>query len=551
MRALVARWAERLSAVWRRSLQARVVISTVALSGLVVALLGVALLRQISDGLVGQRVDLALAEAGQSSAEVQSSLTAASADFDVDAQLADLAERVVSRGRSQGYDVVLIGPLARGSSAPAGGGQRFSPGIDPTSVPSALRREVERADGAGDGWTYTTLRRGEPGSGEPVSSVPAVAVGTRLVLPADGGTYALYHLFPMEQEEQTLALVRRALLTSGLLLLVLVAGVAWLVARQVVTPVRLARRVAERIASGRLEERMQVRGEDDIARLASSFNQMATSLQKQIRALEEMSAGQRRFVSDVSHELRTPLTTVRMAADVLYDGRSRYDPVTARSAELLHTELDRFENLLTGLLEISRFDAGAAALHLDRVDLVDVARRVVASTSLLADNAGVRLVLLPPPLPCVVEADALRVERIVANLVGNAIDYARPAVVPDIEVRVAGNAGACAVTVRDHGVGLAPGDEVRVFNRFWRADPARARTTGGTGLGLAIAREDALLHGGLLEAWGRPGEGAQFRLTLPRRAGDDPGESPLPLVPEDAGPAAPASRPRAAGAVRE
>ncbi|GAA1920522.1 MtrAB system histidine kinase MtrB [Nocardioides marmoribigeumensis] len=540
-RSALARAAASAARLWRRSLQARVVLSTVALTALVVALLGVALLRQISDGLVGERVEVALAEAGQSSAEVQKSLSAASTDFDVEAQLSDLAARVVERGRSQGYDVVLIGPLATSpgstgdGTGPTGGGQRFSPGLDPTSVPPALRRKVESPTGGGDGWTYTELRSGggATGSDEP-TRVPAVVVGSRLVLPADGGTYALYHLFPMGQEEQTLALVRRALLTSGLLLMLLVAGVAFLVARQVVTPVRLARRVAERIASGRLEERMQVRGEDDIARLAGSFNQMAASLQKQIRALEDMSAGQRRFVSDVSHELRTPLTTVRMAADVLHDGRHRFDPVTARSAELLHTELDRFENLLTGLLEISRFDAGAATMHLDRVDLVDVARRVVGSMSLLAEDAGVRLVLLPPDLPCVVEADALRVERVVRNLVGNAIDYARPAIVPDIEVRVAGNDTACALTVRDHGVGLAPGDETRVFNRFWRADPARARTTGGTGLGLAIAREDARLHGGWLEAWGRPGEGAQFRLTLPRRAGEDPVSSPLPLQPEPA-----------------
>ena len=530
VKAWLARSAAAAAHLWRRSLQVRVVLSTVALTAVVVALLGLALLRQISDGLVGKRVDVALAEAGQSSSEVQSSLSAASADFDVDAQLADLAARVVERGRSQGYDVVLIGPLDPSGAAIGGGGQRFTPGLDPSSVPTSLRRSVEAGRGAGQGWTYTELHRSA--EADESTAVPAVVVGSRLVLPADGGTYALYHLFPMEQEEQTLALVRRSLLTSGALLMILVAGVAYLVARQVVTPVRLARRVAERIASGRLEERMQVRGEDDIARLAGSFNQMAASLQKQIRALEDMSAGQRRFVSDVSHELRTPLTTVRMAADVLHDGRHRFDPVTARSAELLHAELDRFENLLTGLLEISRFDAGAAALHLDRVDLVDVARRVVAGTSLLAEKAGVRLVLIPPDLPCLVEADALRVERVVRNLVGNAIDYARPAVVPDIEVRVAANNTAAAVTVRDHGVGLAPGDEARVFNRFWRADPARARTTGGTGLGLAIAREDARLHGGWLEAWGRPGEGAQFRLTLPRRAGEDPVSSPLPLVPD-------------------
>ncbi len=141
----------------------------------------------------------------------------------------------------------------------------------------------------------------------------------------------------------------------------------------------MARRVAERIASGRLEERMHVSGEDDIARLATSFNQMAEALQSQIRKLVELSRVQRTFVSDVSHELRTPLTTVRMAGDVLHDARASFDPVTARAAELLQTELDRFENLLGDLLEISRYDAGAAVLELEDTNLSDVVHRVVAA----------------------------------------------------------------------------------------------------------------------------------------------------------------------------
>ena len=181
-----------------------------------------------------------------------------------------------------------------------------------------------------------------------------------------------------------------------MLLLVLVAGITWLVTRQVVTPIRLARRVAERLAAGELQERLRVTGEDDLARLATSFNQMASSLQKQIRQLEELSRVQRRFVSDVSHELRTPLTTVRMAGDVLHDARSDFDPATARAAELLQTELDRFETLLADLLEISRFDAGAAQLDVDDVNLVDVAHRVIDMTRALADQRGVAVLVRAP-----------------------------------------------------------------------------------------------------------------------------------------------------------
>jgi len=316
---------------------------------------------------------------------------------------------------------------------------------------------------------------------------------------------------------------------------VLVAGMTWLVTRQVVTPIRMARRVAERLAAGQLQERLRVVGEDDLARLATSFNQMASNLQRQIRQLEELSRVQRRFVSDVSHELRTPLTTVRMASDVLHDARHEFDPVTARSAELLQTELDRFETLLVDLLEISRFDAGAAVLDVEDVNLVDVAHRVVDMTRPLAEQRGVQVRVQAPSHPCPAEADVRRVERIVRNLVTNAIDHAESrGHGAEVLIRVAGDDHAAAVAVRDYGVGLAPGEAAMVFNRFWRADPARARTSGGTGLGLAISLEDTHLHGGWLQAWGRPGRGAQFRLTLPRRAGAPLRQSPLPLVPSDA-----------------
>ena len=207
-------------------------------------------------------------------------------------------------------------------------------------------------------------------------------------LPADGEHLHVYYLFPLEEQE-TLALLSRALLTGGLLLLVLVAGVKLLVAQQVVdagADGAPGRRAARRRASCR--SGCAVTGEDDLARLATSFNQMATSLQRQIGQLEELSRVQRRFVSDVSHELRTPLTTVRMAGDVLYDARDGFDPADGPAAELLQTELDRFETLLVDLLEISRFDAGAAVLEAEDVDVVDAVDRVVEATRAWPSSAA-------------------------------------------------------------------------------------------------------------------------------------------------------------------
>jgi len=252
-------------------------------------------------------------------------------------------------------------------------------------------------------------------------------------------------------------------------------------------------------------------------------------------------------VSDVSHELRTPLTTVRMAGDVLHDSRASFEPVAARAAELLQKELDRFETLLSDLLEISRFDAGAAGLELAEVNVADVAHRVVERASALASQRAIRLVV-DAPRPCVAEVDERRIERVLRNLVDNAIDHANVRGDARVVVRVGADDQAVAVTVRDFGVGLETGQSSMVFNRFWRADPARARSSGGTGLGLAIALEDAQLHGGWLQVWGAPGAGAQFRLTVPTRAGDPLSHSPLPLVPEDAADGSPA--PDRVGGVR-
>jgi two-component system sensor histidine kinase MtrB len=526
---------------WRRSIQARVVASTVVLSAVVISVVGWFLLQQTRDGLLAHRVAAVVAEAGNETRDARARLAAASGtDLDHAAQQRDLVEPIIASGESRGFGVVLAGPVGATGGRIAQGGAQFTPGLDTSSVPTSLEEHFARP--APTAWTYTSIRSSnQPGAtrglgateralGSVEQERPGIVVGSQVRLPANGLTYTLYYLFPLDEDRETLALVTRALLTAAVLLLVLVAGLTWLVTRQVVTPVRLARQVAERLAAGQLQERLKVSGEDDLARLAASFNQMASSLQRQIRQLEELSRVQRRFVSDVSHELRTPLTTVRMAGDVLHDARRSFDPATARAAELLQVELDRFETLLADLLEISRFDAGAAVLEVGDVDLDDVAHRVVDMTRALASSRGVTVVVREPGHPCLAEADVRRVERIVRNLVTNAIDHAESG---DVVVHVRGDEQASAIAVRDHGVGLAAGEAALVFNRFSRADPARARTSGGTGLGLSIALEDTHLHGGWLQAWGQPGLGAQFRLTLPRYAGDSLRHSPLPLVPTD------------------
>ncbi|WP_405985992.1 MtrAB system histidine kinase MtrB [Streptomyces sp. NBC_00872] len=536
---LLVRWVRRplLPAVrlYRRNIQLRVVATTLLMSLGVVLLLGFVVIGQVRNGLLEAKEKAAQSQAagGFTVAKEKADAPAAPGGRDGDTSgksgrnsvnwRSDLVEQLASGGPGA-FNVVALSPEAQ-DVASTNRAPRVSGGVDFASVPADLRSAVAR--GTGPFETYAQIRY--TGATEDREPEPGLVVGKRLN-DVDGNAYELYYLFPLTQEEQSLNLVKGTLATAGLFVVVLLGAIAWLVVRQVVTPVRMAAGIAERLSTGRLQERMKVTGEDDIARLGEAFNKMAQNLQLKIQQLEELSRMQRRFVSDVSHELRTPLTTVRMAADVIHEARGDFDPVTARSAELLGDQLDRFESLLSDLLEISRFDAGAAALEAEPIDLRVVVRRVIGGAEPLAQAKGSRIRVLGDEQPVVAEADARRVERVLRNLVVNAVEHGEGR---DVIVRMGVAGGAVAVAVRDYGVGLKPGEATRVFNRFWRADPARARTTGGTGLGLSIAVEDARLHGGWLQAWGEPGGGSQFRLTLPRTADEALRGSPIPLEPED------------------
>ncbi|MFD7808996.1 MtrAB system histidine kinase MtrB [Streptomyces cellulosae] len=534
---LVMRWVRRpllpVMRLWRRNIQLKVVVTTLLMSLGVVLLLGFVVIGQVRNGLLEAKVKASQSQAtggfavAKQQAEQAVSVTGEEGTApdgrpsqSVIQWMSDLVASLSSGGQGA-FDVVT---LPAGGDSGGGRGPRASGGVNPAaSVPAALRERIGTGTGAAQSYTRIVYAEKDKGS------QPALVIGKQVNDP-NGDPYQLYYLFPLTQEEKSLSLVKGTLATAGLFVVVLLGAIAWLVVRQVVTPVRMAAGVAERLSAGRLQERMKVTGEDDIARLGEAFNKMAQNLQLKISQLEDLSRMQRRFVSDVSHELRTPLTTVRMAADVIHEAREDFDPVTARSAELLADQLDRFESLLADLLEISRFDAGAAALEAEPIDLREVVRRVVSGAEPLAERKGTTIKVVGDQQPVVAEADARRVERVLRNLVVNAVEHGEGR---DVVVKLAAAGGAVAVAVRDYGVGLKPGEATRVFSRFWRADPARARTTGGTGLGLSIALEDARLHGGWLQAWGEPGGGSQFRLTLPRTADEPLRGSPIPLEPKD------------------
>ena len=499
---------------WRRSLQLRVVVLTIGLSFAVIVVLAFVLTSQVTNRVLDIKVRAATEQIERARTTVSGIVSGEEArSLDSSLQLArntltSKTEASSGAGLAGTFDAVLVVP---------GDGPRAATAAGPVNqIPSTLRDFVKAGQVS---YQYATVHTDS-------FSGPALIIGTPTSSRVTN--LELYLIFPLASEASTIALVRGTMATGGVVLLVLLAGIALLVSRQVVVPVRSASRIAERFAEGHLSERMPVRGEDDMARLAVSFNDMAESLSRQITQLEEFGNLQRRFTSDVSHELRTPLTTVRMAADLIYDHSEDLDPALRRSTELMVNELDRFESLLTDLLEISRHDAGVAELSVEAVDLRSTVNSALDNVGHLAEEAGIELLVDMPPHEVIAEVDTRRVERILRNLIANAIDHAER---KPVRLRMAADVDTVAVTVRDYGVGLRPGEEKLVFSRFWRSDPSRVRRSGGTGLGLAISVEDARLHQGRLEAWGEPGSGACFRLTLPLVRGHKVTTSPLPMKP--------------------
>ncbi|QFZ23194.1 MtrAB system histidine kinase MtrB [Saccharothrix syringae] len=527
------------SELWRRSLQLRVVVSTLALSSAVVFVLGMVLQVQITDQLLQDKIQAAVRQTEAAAAAIQPEMSGLNPGPDsVKARFALALNKINSSGAnlaptSSGagaFEPVLFDPGQFGEDGEpvAAGPYR--------DVPAGLFALLERNS---TGYQITTVER--------ENGPTTLLVVGRLVSTSDRAMN-LFLLFPLTGEQATAEVVQKTLVVGGLVLLVLLAVIANLVTRQVVRPVRQAAEIAERFADGDLDERMPVVGEDDVARLAESYNEMAASIQRQIHQLEEFGQLQRRFTSDVSHELRTPLTTVRMAADVLHASREQFPAGLARSTELLVDELDRFESLLGDLLEISRLDAGVEELAAELVDVRVLARRAHDAVRAIANSSGSAIVLDLPDDEVVAEVDARRVERILRNLLANAVDHGEGL---PVELTMRADDDAVAVVVRDHGVGLRTGEADLVFNRFWRADPSRNRRTGGTGLGLSISLEDARLHGGWLQAWGERGYGAVFRLTLPCRRGYELTGSPLPLEPPDLPAVAPEPEPEAPEPVEE
>ncbi len=505
----------------RNSLAIKVIFSTVLLSLVVTGITGSVLNTQLSSGVKDVNLSSALVEARSTifTAEYRFLLAQGEKDSVVQKVVDDVISSATTLTSSENAREVVF--LRSPGNTRENNYEIASNLLDPTSIPSSLSERVRKNPNLVYQYTNMNYLSG--------SKIKGLAIGQKVQIP-NAGQYEMYIIFSLVNQEKTLDLISRSLFLGGFILLLLVALITWLVVRQVVSPVREAAMIATEFTAGDFRKRLKVESQDEIATLGLAFNEMAESIEQQIARLENLSRVQQRFVSDVSHELRTPLTTLRMASEVIFSSKDNFDPIVGRSAELLVAQLDRFEKLLEDLLEVSRFDAEVAVLEAVDFDMVLLVQRCADDLGLVAKERKTEIYVNSSEPVIMIKADIRRVERILRNLLANAIDHSEEL---QIDVRIVASDHDVAVGVRDYGIGLDENALTRVFDRFWRADPSRARTRGGTGLGLSIALEDARLHNGELEAWGRPGRGSHFVVTLPRNTWESIEARLIKLQPED------------------
>ncbi|WP_336645138.1 MtrAB system histidine kinase MtrB [Microbacterium sp. USHLN186] len=517
-------WPEVVAATWRRSMRFRATAITLVLTSLAIFIICVVMALVIRNDLFESRKDEALHNARAAVSAAQKQLDAAQAGDDrvkIAAAWGE-AQRVLARTASSDRIVGFRAETQGDGYAPTGF-RSLEYSSTQLKLSNEIRTRVITVPGR-QAWQSVALPQQDG------STTAGLVVGQLLDF-RGVGTYDVYIAYDLSDADETLLFVQRTLWFAGITLVALIAAISWLVLRSVSAPIIEVADTSGRLAAGDLEVRLPVHGEDELASLAHSFNVMADSIQSQIAELAELSLVQQRFVSDVSHELRTPLTTIRLAAEMINDQREAFDPVTARTAELLYTQVRRFETLLADLLEISRYDAGSVQLEVEATSLAQLAEEMIEQLRPLAAAHDTELRLVAPGGYSPVDMDPRRVRRVLRNLIGNAIEHGEG---QPVVITVDSDQHAVAVGVRDFGLGMRPGDVEHVFDRFWRADPSRKRTIGGTGLGLSIALGDAHLHRGTLEVWSELGVGTNFVLTIPRGTDVEVTRGPVPLEPEEA-----------------
>ncbi|KOY57597.1 sensor histidine kinase [Streptomyces sp. XY332] len=412
------------------------------------------------------------------------------------AQLQRIVNEVGKKGKPNPWNVFAEYGTLRASSTTA-----------PTStvVTEQLRRQVTAHP-------HGAFQRVTDSSGTPYLTVgmPAVFLHNETREPTGLVIFATMRLTTEGKTVDAMVEAAKRGAVPGLAIAVVPALLA---ARSVLRPVRDMRRAAQHLGRGRLDTRIEVRGADELAGLARTFNETARALEQSVNELREAEIRARRFASDVSHELRTPLSGMLAVTEVLDEDAERLDPDTAAAVRLVSAETGKLAVLVEDLMEISRFDARAAELNLDDVDIAEAVRKTLE----LRHWDDERVVT---DLPSQVRArlDPRRFDVVLANLVGNALRHGGAPVHVGVRTERRPGGPRLLIEVADSGPGIAPDVLPHIFDRFFKADAARTRSA-GSGLGLAISLENVRLHGGTLRAANGPAGGAVFTLDMPLEAG--------------------------------
>ncbi|HET6356549.1 HAMP domain-containing sensor histidine kinase [Streptomyces sp.] len=385
---------------------------------------------------------------------------------------------------------------------------RASSGTSPTST--VITPELRRAVTTGQNGSFERVIK----DGEPYLTIAmptAFKVGVGAGLPSGLVLYAVMRMTDEQTNVDALVTAARDGALPGLAIALIPALIA---ARSVLRPVRELRQAASSIGSGRLDTRIRVRGSDELADFARTFNESAGQLERTVEELRQAEARARRFASDVSHELRTPLAGMLAVTEVLDEDADSLDADTAKAVRLISTETGKLAVLVEDLMEMSRFDARAAELNTDEIDAAETIRKTLQNRH-WSDRVGTDL-----PHGIRVCLDPRRFDIVVANLVGNALRHGGAPVTVRMRTEVRGDhPPVLVVEVADSGAGIRPEALPHIFDRFYKADAARTRST-GSGLGLAITQENVRLHGGTIRAANGPGGvGAVFTVEIPLATG--------------------------------
>jgi len=395
----------------RQSLSLKVLLTSVVFAIVIAAVIGISVHNRVATTIINEKIAISKVETSNALFLAQGHFNIAR--FQNDAGLNKVVQDFITSSREDGSlsgrETVIL-PFAKSGNEPIIY-QTVPTLLVLDSIPGEFREQVRQSDEILDERVTIRYSNGD--------QYPGFLIGGKLNIPRTG-IYEIYYLFKLNAQYDSISVITWTLLGAGLLLVLLIGLSTQFVIRQVVAPVQQAAAVAEKFTQGDLTSRMSVSSEDELASLGNSFNEMAVSIQQQIVRLENLSMLQQRFVSDVSHELRTPLTTLRMAAEVIYQQKESFDPNIARSSELLINQIDRFELLLSDLLEVSRFDAEAASLGVVTFDISNLVQKTV---DYLHPSKSSLFEIDSPSKPIQIEGDPRRIERILRNLITNAVDH--------------------------------------------------------------------------------------------------------------------------------